>query len=110
MRYIERVVWKSMDWYDPADHPEDVPRGKPHGLVVDLGDGRMMMASAPSKGSSVTIGVTGGLRISIPAEKAEEVAEAILYAHRCACEHDAVGQSLAMPSTDGPSERTRATG
>lgn len=85
MRYIERVVWKPLDRYtESADSHSEGARAKPHGLVVDLGDGRMLMAGAPFNGSSVTIGVTGGLRISIPADKAEDVAEAILYAHRCA--------------------------
>src|SRR5579862_5681084 len=56
MRYIERVVWKPLDWYSesPEQHTEGA-RAKPHGLVVDLGDGRMLMAGAPVKGSSVTI-------------------------------------------------------
>jgi hypothetical protein len=100
MRYIERVVWKPLDRYtESADTHSEGARAKPHGLVVDLGDGRMLMAGAPFKGSSVTIGVTGGLRISIPAEKAEDVAEAILYAHRCACTHDYADAGLVMPST-----------
>jgi hypothetical protein len=101
MRYIERVVWKPLDRYtESADTHAEGARAKPHGLVVDLGDGRMLMAGAPFKGSSVTIGVTGGLRISIPAEKAEDVAEAILYAHRCACDHEYAPPGLVMPSSD----------
>ena len=101
MRYIERVVWKPLDRYtESADtHPEGA-RAKPHGLVVDLGDGRMLMAGAPFRASSVTIGVTGGLRISIPADKAEEVAEAILYAHRCSCDHEYGVPGLVAPSAE----------
>jgi hypothetical protein len=100
MRYIERVVWKQIDNYvEPHDHTEGA-RAKPHGLVVDLGDGRMLMAGAPYKGSSVTIGVTGGLRMTIPADKAEEVAEAILYAHRCACDHEGEAAGMALPAAD----------
>jgi hypothetical protein len=106
MRYIERVVWKSLDWYTGSPEPRsDGARPKPNGLVVDLCDGRMLMASAPFKGSCVTIGVTGGLRISIPAEKAEEVAEAILYAHRCVSEHDYEARNRIVPSTDAREER-----
>jgi hypothetical protein len=105
MRYIERVVWKSTEWYaDGPEHEADHRPGRPHGLVVDLGDGRMLMASAPHGGSSITIGVTGGLRISIPADCAEDVAEAILYAHRCACSPDVPAGILApsaMQATPG---------
>ena len=79
---------------------------KPNGLVVDLGDGRMLMASAPFKGSFVTIGVTGGLRISNPAEKAEEVAEAILYAHRCVFEHEHETRSHIAPAAESGEERS----
>jgi hypothetical protein len=109
MRYIERVVWKPLDWYteSPEQHTEGA-RAKPHGLVVDLGDGRMLMAGAPVKGSCVTIGVTGGLRISIPADKAEDVAEAILYAHRCACDNDYGGHELGLASP-GMHEGSAAT-
>jgi hypothetical protein len=109
MRYIERVVWKPLDWYtDSHEQHAEGSRAKPHGLVVDLGDGRMLMAGAPFKGSSVTIGVTGGLRISIPADKAEDVAEAILYAHRCACDHEYGSQPMAMPAADLREERAAA--
>jgi hypothetical protein len=101
MRYIERVVWKPLDRYtESADSHLEGARAKPQGLVVDLGDGRMLMAGAPFKGSCVTIGVTGGLRISIPAEKAEEVAEAILYAHRCACDNEYAASGLVMPTSE----------
>jgi hypothetical protein len=111
MRYIERVVWKPLDWYAGSpDHRSEVARAKPNGLVVDLGDGRMLMASAPVKGSSVTIGVTGGLRISIPADRAEDVAEAILYAHRCVCDHDYDGRGIVVPTSDGRDERSTAAG
>jgi hypothetical protein len=110
MRYIERVVWKPLDWYAGSpDHRSEVARAKPNGLVVDLGDGRMLMASAPVKGSSVTIGVTGGLRISIPADRAEDVAEAILYAHRCVCDHYD-GRGIVVPTPDGRDERSTAAG
>jgi hypothetical protein len=102
MRYIERVVWKPLDWYTDSSHEHHAEgaRAKPHGLVVDLGDGRMLMAGAPFKGSCVTIGVTGGLRISIPADKAEDVAEAILYAHRCACDHEYGAPGIVMPTPE----------
>ncbi|GEM_PF-4499726 len=103
MRYIERVVWKPLDWYAdvPSGHAADAPRSKPHGLAVDLGDGRMLMTSAASRATALTIGVTGGLRISIPAEKAPEVAEAILYAYHCAYERDADGDRADHPLGSG---------
>ena len=101
MRYIERVVWKQVDSYvESAEGHAEGARAHPHGLVVDLGDGRMLMAGAPHKGASVTIGVTGGLRISIPADKAEDVAEAILYAHRCACDQELEAGGAALPSAE----------
>jgi len=110
MRYIERVVWKQFDSFvESNDHHAEGARAKPHGLVVDLGDGRMLMAGAPYKGSSVTIGVTGGLRISIPADKAEDVAEAILYAHRCACDHEGDTSGIPLPSADLRGELRTAT-
>jgi hypothetical protein len=54
--------------------------------------------------------VTGGLRISIPAEKAEDVAEAILYAHRCACDHEYAAPGLVPPTDmrDGVSAAARS--
>src|SRR5215469_17145457 len=101
MRYIERVVWKPLDRYtESADTHAEGARAKPHGLVVDLGDGRMLMAGAPFKGSSVTIGVTLFFNDRAPTEKAEDVDEAILYAHRCACDHEYAAPGLVPPSSD----------
>lgn len=84
MRYIERVVWKPLDGNldAPNQYGAGTPGSNARGLTVDLGDGRMLTTSASFTGPFLTIALTGGLRISIPAETAPDVAEAILYAHR----------------------------
>ena len=116
MRHIERFVWKPIDWYpeSPDQYPDGLPTPKVENWLVDLGkdpgqvggnnyhleiEGRLfgpMLRVSLYEEMPSGRWVSCGARLGIPADRVQDVVDALLYVHRRTHEHEYTGPDAGL--------------